>query len=189
MDELLRKTLLRHERVLWLGQPKKTALFTREDMLLIPFSCLWGGFAIYWELTLLWGRDESGQGAPMFFIIMALPFAVFGFYTILGRFIYKLWAKKNTYYAITNKRIIVINKTKASLQATDIRSIPSIGKTISSNGIGTVKFGKSRIKPVLENTGMDFLDPFIDNNVLTFYDIPDVSKVYKIVNKLKRRHC
>lgn len=187
MDQLLAKTLQEHERVLWIGQPKQTALFTKEDMFLIPFSVLWGGFAIYWEIIILLGKDDNGKGAPLFFILLGLPFALFGFYTIFGRFIYKAWAKKNTFYAITNKRIIVLNKTKEILQTTDIRSIPSIRKTIGPNGVGTVKFGKTKIKPALENTGMDFLDPFIDNRVLAFYDIPDVSKVYKIVHKLKHK--
>lgn len=187
MDQLLEKTLLEHERVLWVGQPKQTALFTREDLILIPFSVLWGGFAIYWEIMILLSKDDTGKSVPLFFSLLGLPFAIFGLYSIFGRFIYKAWAKRHTYYAITNKRIIVLNRTKESLQSTDINTIPSIKRTVGSNGVGTVKFGKTKIKPALENTGMDFLDPFIDNRVLTFYDIPDVSKVYKIVHKLKHQ--
>lgn len=189
MDQLLAKTLLKHERVLWIGQPKPTALFTKEDIFLIPFSILWGGFAIYWEIIIFFSKDDNGNRSPLIFILLGLPFALFGFYTIFGRFIYKVWSKRNTFYAITNKRIIVLNKNKAVLQTTEIRSIPSIKKIIGPNGVGTVKFGKTKIKPALENTGMDFLDPFINNRVLAFYDIPDVNKVYKIVHKLKhKRH-
>jgi hypothetical protein len=187
MDQQLKKTLLKHERILWIGRPKQTAVFTPEDRFLIPFSVLWGGFAIYWEFLILFSKDETGVGPPLIFILLGLPFAIFGFYTIFGRFIYKAWAKKNTFYAITNKRIIVLDKAKENLQSADIRSIPSMMRTIGPNGIGTVKFGKTKIKPALENTGMDFLDPYIDNRVLTFYDIPDVSKVYKMVHKLKHR--
>jgi hypothetical protein len=189
MDKHLKKTLLEHEQVLWIGRPKQTAVFTSVDRSLVPFSILWGGFAIYWEFLIVVSKDDTGTGSPLVFIILGLPFALFGVYTILGRFIYKAWAKRNTYYAITNKRIIVLDKAKEILQTTDIRSIPSIKRTIGPNGVGTVKFGKTKIKPAFENTGMYFLDPYIDNRVLTFYDIPDVSKVYKMVHKLKhKRH-
>jgi hypothetical protein len=189
MDRELKKTLLEHEQVLWVGRPKQTVVFTRDDRLLIPFSILWGGFAIYWEIITFFSKDEAGTGSPLIFIILGLPFAIFGVYTILGRFIYKAWSKRNTYYAITNKRIIVLDKAKESFQTTDIRSIPSINRTMGPNGIGSVSFGKTKIKPALENTGMDFLDPYIDSRVLTFYDIPDASKVYKIVHKLKHKRA
>ena len=41
------------ERVLWQGQPDVRAYSLRGAWFLIPFSLMWGGFAIFWEVTVI----------------------------------------------------------------------------------------------------------------------------------------
>ena len=45
--------LLKGEKIIWWGQPAQGLLFTSRDWFLVPFSLLFAGFAIFWELSVL----------------------------------------------------------------------------------------------------------------------------------------
>jgi hypothetical protein len=85
------------EHVLWSGAPDPAKVFTRNDVFLVPFSLLWGGFAVYWTVGV------SVSRAPVFFVIFGLAFAVFGLYFVVGRFFVKAAMKRETAYVLTNR--------------------------------------------------------------------------------------
>ncbi len=179
MHELFQKDLFEGERIQWVGQPESHILFTRTDLFLVPFSIVWSGFVIYWE-TLAW---ESG----LFAVCLGLPLFLIGLYFLFGRFFYKIWKKKNTYYAVTNKRILILTKKffTRSFRATYLNTIPNIDKSVRSDGIGTITFGnQSPWDSWYANTGMDFFGPHYGREVPTFYDIKDANRVYKMVNEM-----
>src|SRR5690242_910458 len=108
IDSRFQPDLLRGERVLWTGQPDAGRIFSSYDVFAIPFSLLWGGFAFFWEASVL-GMGvfgSSGGGGPVlsFFALWGIPFVLIGLYMIVGRFFYKAWARKRTWYAVTSTR-------------------------------------------------------------------------------------
>src|SRR5260370_29685437 len=64
------------ESVMWAGQPKTSVIFHKEDAFLIPFSLLWGGFAIFWEASVsgMWGAPTNGRWS--FGILWGIPFVL-----------------------------------------------------------------------------------------------------------------
>src|SRR5690348_3638393 len=102
--------LLSGETILWAAQPDPSSLFGREDIFLIPFSLLWGGFAIFWEAGVLglWGLGGAARAPWVFGAIWGIPFVLVGQYFIWGRFLVARWMKQRTYYAVTNKRVMAV---------------------------------------------------------------------------------
>jgi hypothetical protein len=136
IENLFQNELQQGEKILWTGQPDPSILFTRYDVFLIPFSLLWGGFTIFWEIGVL------SWGTPTFFALWGIPFVLIGLYLIFGRFIYKNYQKKKTYYAVTNQRVLILSGFNSrNLQAEFIKQISAINKDVRANGSGTIRFG------------------------------------------------
>ena len=79
--------------MLWSGQPLRSVIFHSSDWYAIPFSLLWGGFAIFWEsgVTGHFGFGNSKEGFSLFMALWGIPFIVIAQYIIWGRFPYTAW--------------------------------------------------------------------------------------------------
>ena len=133
----LRKYLLAGEKVVWSGQPKSGLIITPRDGLLIPFSLLWGGFAIFWEAMAL-----SARGAPVFFPLFGLVFVLVGLYLIVGRFFVDAWVRKSMSYALTDRRVLIVRGFPfVKLTAISLDRLPNCDLTQRTDGSGTIRFG------------------------------------------------
>ena len=171
------------ERIEWVGRPDPAKHFTRGDAFLVPFSIIWGGFAIFWEVTAIAG------GAGPFFALGGIPFVIIGLYFIFGRFIYKARRKRRTIYAVTNQRVMTIltGRHDESVEATYVRSIPTISTSAVSSGCGSVEFGRpSPMAGWYGNSGMEFFARGqTASSGVSFYDIEDPRGVADMVERLR----
>jgi hypothetical protein len=134
------------ESILWAGQPNTHVIFHREDLFLVPFSLLWGGFAIFWEAGVsgLWGSGQHPNGPWFFGMLWGIPFVLIRQYFIWGRFFYAARKKKRTHYALTDRRVIVVqNGRKRQMASTYIDTLPSLIKEGGSKGVGTLRFAQA----------------------------------------------
>lgn len=147
LPDIFSADLLPGESIQWSGQPNPSVIFHSDDWLAIPFSLLWGGFAIFWLLGAsgLWDlwQNKPGHGFQLFGTIWGTPFVLVGQYLIWGRFIHAHWRKKRTYYAITDRRALIVthnlrNRTSSSAW---FHNLPMIDKHVGSDGIGSISFG------------------------------------------------
>lgn len=148
----------------------------------------WGGFTIFWELIAsgFWG-SKGGAGAPSFFLIWGIPFVLVGQYLIWGRFLYVAWLKKRTNYAVTNRRVVVVQDGWSRRVASSyLDTLPTIVKEDASTGTGVLRFAP--VPPSWSTRqGWGVWNVMNVGEVPTFMDIDGVDSVYRLVSDLREK--
>jgi len=190
IPQLFKPELQKDEKILWSGQPVPQ-IFSPEDIFLIPFSLLWGGFAFFWEGSVLHELlTKPKAGGLIFMAFWGIPFVCIGLYIIFGRFIFNHWAQKNTFYALTNQRVLILSTYRGrALQALFLDNLPTISKTIKKNGLGTLAFGETQMNLRMGQGGAGF-NPYSNRRVAptpAFANIKDANKVYELIAKQHKK--
>ena len=86
----LQSSLAPGESLLWCGRPRQGVMFRKADALMIPFSVMWAGFAVFWVI----GAKSSGAPAP--FWSFGLIFVAIGLYLVVGRFVVDAMVRNKT---------------------------------------------------------------------------------------------
>lgn len=176
--------LLADERLLWSGQPDPQAIFTRSDIFLVPFSLMWCGFAIFWEVMAL---SSASPG----FALWGIPFVAIGLYFVVGRFFYKSYVKAGTVYALTSRRMLVLRRG-VSLDELSLASGRASLSVTQFAGRMNVRFGGSKpsifswrsLDDLYANTGMELLQRGGTGGI-RFHDVTDVSGLTAALNEVR----
>ncbi|SEG21091.1 hypothetical protein SAMN05421819_2214 [Bryocella elongata] len=186
-QRLLEGELSRGESLLWAGKPNPRVIFHASDLYTIPFSLLWGGFAIFWEVSV--SKDGWNLGT-----IWGIPFVLVGQYMIWGRFIRVAWLKRRILYAVTTERVLtIVRRPGAKVISSYLGNLPDVLTSSRWNGVGTLDFGigaPTVSKGLLHvgapkrsgsALGLDWKTP-------VFVDIDDVDEVAELIKSQIRRH-
>jgi hypothetical protein len=168
------------ERIIWSGRPQQGLMVRPGDALMIPFSLLWGGFAVFWEFGVV------ASGAPFFFTLWGIPFVLVGLYVILGRFFVDAAQRKKTYYALTNERIIIISGLfNQNIKSLELKKVPELNLSTKGDDKGTITFGAlSPMAWMYEGSG--FPNPRRYPIAPSFEMIDNVKTVYQYIKSLQR---
>lgn len=127
------------ESLIWSGTPRKGLMLRSSDAYMIPFSLLWGGFAIFWETSVL---HRSGPNAA-FMSVWGIPFVLAGLYLIVGRFLVDAAIRARTLYGLTNRRAIIISGLfSRTINSLPLRTLTDISLRVRSDHRGTILLGR-----------------------------------------------
>jgi hypothetical protein len=184
------------ERVIWAGRPNPGVVFHKsENESLVPISLISGGFTTVWEIGAIWLllSRPFHLGWPVFMVLWGIPFVVMGQYMIWGRFIHAARKKKCTYYAVTDRRVIVVQNYRKRLAASaDIDSLPTLIREKHSRGIGTLRFFPARepFARTWSEMGSDRRDVWDVMSIKhgpIFVDIEDVDSVCQLISAIQAK--
>jgi hypothetical protein len=183
--EVFQSELLPGEKIVWTGQPERSVWFTGRDFHLIPFSVAFFGFSIFiWLLAL----DEVTESAPhedfsfIFPVFITSLLMLIGFYFCVGRIIFKNWRKKHTYYALTNRRALMLYlHIGRRMESLFLDCVPTINLSLRRSGVGTVRYGStSSMDYYYGNSGLDILPGYKASLPASFFDIANARDVYQL---------
>jgi hypothetical protein len=175
MQESARRQLLSGERVLWEGTPSTGLILRPTEAFLIPFSLLWGGFALFWNIG-VWTTD-----ADLSFKLFGLPFLVAGCYITVGRFWLDMHLRRRLLYLVTDRRILILKQGRGTTSnSLDIKRLPALALEERSDGSGTIRFGAAASLFNGSNSGIwqASFDP-----TPQFIRIPNVRSVYELIQR------
>lgn len=177
---VLREQLSSNEQLLWAGQPRGGITLRPADVFMVPFSFLWGGFAFFWEWTVI------QSDAPFFFRLWGIPFVLAGIYMIGGRFFWDAYQRGKTYYGVTTERILIVRQgIGSSVKSLLLRSLADVTLSARSDGSGSIQFGTAGsfgTPAWLAQSGW----PGARSAVPVFDMIEDAKQVYEAIRQAQR---
>lgn len=173
------------EQLLWSGSPRRGVVFRQSDVFLIPFSLLWGGFALFWEtIALMMMVGAGGHPVAFIFPLFGLPFVIIGLYLMFGRFWVDARIRARTFYGVTTKRIIIISGLfSRKIKSLDLRTLTDISFTERTDRTGIITFGPSHPFAWMYG-GMQW--PGMGHQLQPSFEmIEDVRRVYNTIRAAK----
>lgn len=157
------------ERLLWSGIPRQGFLLRRSDLVAIPFSLMWGGFAFFWE------HGVIVHDASLMLRLWGLPFVAIGVYVIAGRFVHDAWRRARTCYGLTEKRVLILfaNRT-VEVKSVALRTLGDLAIEERCDGSGSITFGSALALGDPGGRRSGSKPPAFDS-------IDDVRRVYRLI--------
>jgi hypothetical protein len=175
--DMFSERLLPGERIVWSGQPAKGLLLAPRDLVLIPFSLVWCGFAVFWEAMV-----SRSPEAPGFLLLWGAMFIGIGLYFVVGRFLVDAWLRKDMHYAVTDRRILIARPPPFSkFTAVSLSQLPGADLSERANGRGTIRFGQAA--PLWSGRqSMGLWSPALDPTP-QFIMIDDAARVFDLIQR------
>jgi hypothetical protein len=169
--------LSKKEKLYWVSKPPTGIRFRAIDWVLIPFSMLWGGFAIFWTFM-----ATSMGGA---FGLFGIPFVIVGLFLMFGRFIADSRYRAGMVYALSDRRVIILSGLrKKTVQSFWLDNLPHLDFRFKADGSGDILLGKKH--SALSKMSSTESNPWLPSRHSDSLEgIENVKLVYESILKLR----
>jgi hypothetical protein len=136
-QQRIRPYLQPRERLIWSGRPVQGPVFRRDDLWLVPASLAVTWFAVDWNATMwsMGGAEDLSFGFHGALLLLG------AFYFAIGRFIHDAWLRGRTYYAITDQRLIFLQRGLfGRFRSIALGHLPLLDYEEYGDGRGTITF-------------------------------------------------
>lgn len=175
--------MMSDEELLWTGQPDPKNILNTRDIIMIPFA-----LAVGIPVTLILPADPRLYGAAALVWIIAIVYVIF------GRFYSRYRAKKRTFYALTNRRAMVLSlrdDEAALVKNLPFETIVAVTHSQTNDELGTVAFElvmPEKIKISKDKYSLGLSSPVFNSEAPAFFDIRDSEEVYKTIYQIRYRN-
>src|SRR5262245_5035410 len=176
-EQMLSAELTRGERLLWGGMPRQGLRLRASDWYMVPFSLMWGGFALFWEYMAL----TNPRSGPTFFALWGIPFVLIGLYMMVGRFFVDSYQRTKTYYGVTDRRVLILSGLiNRRITSVALQNLGDVSLSERADRSGSIAFGASRMAyPASWDWSGQVQGPAFDL-------IDDARRVYDVVQEAQR---
>jgi hypothetical protein len=117
-------------------------VFTGADLLIVPFSLIWCGFAFFWEAEVI------KMKAPLLMRLWGIPFVLVGLFFVFGCFLYDARRRERTFYGLTDRRAIIISGlSQRTTQSLSLRTLGDVSLSERYDMNGTITLGPQGLYP------------------------------------------
>jgi len=173
------------ERMLWFGQPRKGIFLRPADLGMIPFSLMWGGFAIFWEVMALSSTRKGNTPllVSTIFPLWGIPFVVIGLYMIFGRFFVDAWLRERTYYGLSDRRAMILTGWfNSQLVSYEINRLEQTRFTTHTDGTATIHFRDESIFNRRSSRSFSWAG----QSQTAFEHIAEGAQVYRLIREIQQ---
>lgn len=157
--------------LIWTGRPILGFRLRKADWVLFPFSVLWSGFAIGWEITVL------VTDAELLFKLWGIPFVLIGIYILIGRFFHDRWYRSRTFYGLTKDTLII--KRPKKVQSIFFSSLNKLDVQEGKNNRGSLNF-------TINHSSEKKQFPMVPATGNTVDTIQNIGEFYRIIRNYKK---
>ena len=172
----LQALLSQREELLWVGQPRGGLVFRGHDLYLVPVTLFQGVIMGTIGVFLLRTQEVVLVLIGLFLLSLAFLFTI-------GRFLFDIYLRANTYYGVTNRRII-IHRTAPVIRTSsfDLHSLNNLRVDVKKGGEGSIYFVQSPPNALLSAW---IFQPFSTTPLFAFDLIPDAQRVYELIQDVR----
>ncbi|WP_085899884.1 hypothetical protein [Kiloniella majae] len=148
--ERARSELIENEQLIWADRPVSERFYRKKIKAAIAGKVIIS-LIVLWILGVIYTSFSSGNLPALALVFFALPL-LFIARKLLNKPVEARQRAEQTYYAITDKRLLIINDYKdKSVESYDLDKLEFVENAENSDGTGNVYFTKTLITTISNN--------------------------------------